>query len=116
LQWAWELGQKSSPPVRIPVHPAEHYYLLTEILQKSLPNILPTIRDYDSGTYIRKLEDNSFLMGGFEEVAKPVFMKGVPKNWKDLLHSDWDHFAPLLVKIDFLTNVYLQYKNFLIPG
>ncbi|OXA64141.1 Pyruvate dehydrogenase phosphatase regulatory subunit, mitochondrial [Folsomia candida] len=94
--WSWELGQKCNPKVRIPVHPAEHYYLLTESLNKPLPGVLPTIRDYDSGIYIRKLENNSFLMGGFEKVAKPVFTKGIPKNWKDCLSSDWDHFAPLL--------------------
>jgi pyruvate dehydrogenase phosphatase regulatory subunit len=69
---------------------------LTEPLNKSLPGLLPTIRDYDGGIYIRKLEDNSFLLGGFEDVAKPVFTKGIPKNWRDRLESDWDHFAPLL--------------------
>ena len=49
----------------------------------------------DSGIYIRKLEDDSFLLGGFEEVAKPIFSKGIPDNWKELIESDWDHFAPL---------------------
>jgi len=60
-----------------------------------MPAALPTVRDYDSGIYCRKLEDNSFLLGGFEASAKPVFTKGVPKHWRSTLKPDWDHFAPM---------------------
>lgn len=27
--WARELGARSRPPVKIPIHPVEHYHLLT---------------------------------------------------------------------------------------
>ena len=70
-------------------------YLQTYPLADNLPTVLPTIRDYDSHTYIRKMNDNSFLMGGFEKLAKPAFSNGVPDNWQETLQPDWDHFAPL---------------------
>ncbi|CAL8101820.1 unnamed protein product [Orchesella dallaii] len=94
--WAWDLGQRSNPKIRIPVHAVEHFYLRTHPLVENLPPDLPTIRDYDSHIYIRKLKDNSFLMGGFEKNAKPIFTNGVPDNWRDCLYPDWDHFAPML--------------------
>jgi len=95
LQWAWDLGQRSNPRIRIPVHAVEHFYLRTHPLVENLPSDLPTIRDYDSHIYIRKMNDNSFMMGGFEKNAKPIFTNGVPDNWRDCLYPDWDHFAPM---------------------
>jgi len=95
LQWAWELGQLSNPKVRVPVHAAEHFFLRTHSINEPLPKSLPTIRDYDSHTYIRHNQDNSFLLGGFEELAKPIFPHGIPKNWRENLSPDWDQFTPL---------------------
>lgn len=83
------------PKVRIPVHPAEHFYLKTHPVDVHLPSALPTIRDYDSNIYIRKWQGSSFLIGGFEEVAKPIFTTGIPRNWREILQPDWDHFSPM---------------------
>lgn len=77
------------------MHAAEHMYLQTFPVDENLPKNLPTIRDYDAHIYVRKMNDNSFLMGGFEKTAKPIFTNGVPVDWRQYLQPDWDHFAPL---------------------
>ena len=57
---------------------------------------LPYIRDMDGRTYF-KAEDGALLIGGFEAVAKPWTMKGIPR---DLEHTeipeDWEQFDPFM--------------------
>ena len=65
--WAREFGRRSG--VSIPLHAAEHFYLVTEPIE-SLAADLPVLRCPDERTYIR--EDTGKLMVGFlEPVAKP---------------------------------------------
>lgn len=50
------------------------------------------VRDYDGLTYFREWS-GGILAGGFEPVAKPAFLQGIPNNFQfGLLPDDWDHF------------------------
>jgi hypothetical protein len=40
MQWARDLGQMSAIPVRVPLHPCEHYYLVTKPFE-AVPNNMP---------------------------------------------------------------------------
>lgn len=97
--WARHVGQMSEPPVKVPLHPVEHYYLYT----KQIPDIhpmTPVVRDLDGHIYIREYE-GALLAGGFEPVAKPAYEDGnMPKSpLERVLPEDWDHFYVLLREI-----------------
>src|SRR5439155_1178748 len=54
------------------------------------------LRDTDGGIYVRE-EVGGLLMGGFESVAKPWGMHGLPKDFAfSLLPEDWEHFRVLM--------------------
>lgn len=72
--WARNVGEMSSPAVKVPIHPAEHYYLHTKIIE-SLDKNTPIVRDLDSNIYLREI-DGRILAGGFEVKAKPAFDDG----------------------------------------
>ncbi|KAK8751774.1 hypothetical protein OTU49_010291 [Cherax quadricarinatus] len=94
--WARKIGQMSEPRVKVPVHPAEHYFLYTQPLEGMNP-MMPAIRDPDANIYMREF-NGGFLCGGFEKWAKPSFERGdLPGRLheRDLL-EDWDHFHVLL--------------------
>ncbi|XP_071957598.1 pyruvate dehydrogenase phosphatase regulatory subunit, mitochondrial-like [Antedon mediterranea] len=94
-QWGRELGLKSTPNVKIPLHPAEHYYLVTKAIEGISPS-MPYVRDYDGGIYIIEWS-RGLLCGGFEKMAKPIFSNGIPKPFMfETLPPDWDQFQPLL--------------------
>ncbi|CAG0879333.1 unnamed protein product [Darwinula stevensoni] len=96
--WARGIGQLSHPPVKVPIHPCEHYYLYTEPIE-GLDSHLPVVRDLDGNVYFRE-RDGRFLGGAFEKLAKPCFPDGViPQKFSDLLGEDWDHFHPLLMEL-----------------
>ncbi|XP_024082203.1 pyruvate dehydrogenase phosphatase regulatory subunit, mitochondrial isoform X2 [Cimex lectularius] len=97
--WARELGMKSNPPVKIPQHPVEHYYLLTKPIPPVDP-LTPVVRDQDGHIYFR--ECNGYIIaGGFEPVAKPAYVDGIiPRSQAERrLPEDWDHFHVLLEQI-----------------
>jgi 4-methylaminobutanoate oxidase (formaldehyde-forming) len=57
---------------------------------------LPVLRDPDGFIYVRE-EVGGLLMGGFEPVAKPWGMQGIPDNFAfSLLPEDWDHFQVMM--------------------
>lgn len=92
-QWARELGAKSG--VNIPLHSAEHFYLVTGPVQGVHP-MLPVMRDPDGFIYFKE-EVGGLVMGGFEPVAKPWGMEGIPEKFEfELLPEDWDQFQPLM--------------------
>ncbi|ELU09314.1 hypothetical protein CAPTEDRAFT_226885 [Capitella teleta] len=94
-QWARDLGQLSSIPVRVPLHSCEHYYLVTKAMD-AVSASMPVIRDYDGYVYLREWS-GGLLAGGFEPEAKPVFHEGIPEKFEfQLLPEDWDHFQILL--------------------
>lgn len=95
FQWARELGQLCTSKVRVPVYPAEHFYVITNPMP-DIHNNLPCVRDFDSATYIREY-NGGFLVGAFEPEAKPAFMdyRTIPENWKYKLPDGWKHFGKL---------------------
>ncbi|XP_047474686.1 pyruvate dehydrogenase phosphatase regulatory subunit, mitochondrial-like isoform X1 [Penaeus chinensis] len=91
--WARNLGEKSSPKVRVPAFPAEHFYLHTEKVMEAL-DALPVVRDYDSHTFCLT-RNQEFVVGGFEKDAKPAFGSGIPSNWRETLEGDDEHFRTI---------------------
>ena len=92
-QWARALGARSG--VGIPLHSAEHFYIVTEPLAGVHP-MLPVMRDPDGYVYFKE-EVGGLLMGGFEPRAKPWGMDGIPDPFEfQLLPEDWDQFEPLM--------------------
>ena len=72
-------------PVRIPVCPAEHFFLAFKHKPELQGKKLPNVRDYDSRIYLRQT-GSSFLMGVFEKQARPwdVTKHGVDPEWNQI--------------------------------
>jgi len=95
--WSRQIGEDIG--VSIPLYPNEHFYIITEPLDK-LPKNLPVLRDYNSCLYLKE-DAGKMLVGIFEPNAKPAFKeKGeVPKDFSfGEFPDDFDHFEPYLEK------------------
>ena len=91
----WAHGLAASIGVTVPLHAAEHFYVVTEAMPDLPPN-LPVLRDPDHFTYV-KPEPGKLLVGWFEAKAKPWGMGGIPADFSfGHLPDDMDHLAPLL--------------------
>lgn len=91
--WAREFGRKAG--VNIPLHAAEHFYVITDSIQGLDPG-LPTLRDMDAYSYFKE-DTGKLLVGMFEPNAKPWGMDGIPEDFCfDELPEDFDHLAPYL--------------------
>ena len=91
--WAREVGRMAG--VTVPLHASEHFYIVTEPMAGVTPG-LPVLRDTDGYIYVRE-EVGGLLMGGFEPVAKPWGMSGIPADFAfSLLPEDWEHFQVLM--------------------
>jgi 4-methylaminobutanoate oxidase (formaldehyde-forming) len=89
--WARELGAGAG--VGIPLHAAEHFYLVTEPIDGLRPD-LPVLRLPDDATYARN-EVGKLMVGFFEPGAKPWATDGIPDDAEFLtLPPDWDHLEP----------------------
>ncbi|HKR46839.1 MAG TPA: FAD-dependent oxidoreductase [Paraburkholderia sp.] len=92
-QWAKAIGRLAG--VTVPLHSAEHYYIVTERIAGVHPD-LPVMRDPDGFIYFKE-EVGGLVMGGFEPNAKPWGMNGIPENFEfQLLPDDWDQFEVLM--------------------
>ncbi|BDD91389.1 FAD-dependent oxidoreductase [Pandoraea sp. NE5] len=92
-QWAKAVGRLCD--VSVPLHSAEHYYIVTERIAGVHPD-LPVMRDPDGYIYFKE-EVGGLVMGGFEPNAKPWGMNGIPENFEfQLLPDDWDQFEILM--------------------
>ncbi|CTQ56313.1 Aminomethyltransferase [Roseibium album] len=92
-QWARNIGKMCG--VSVPLHSAEHMYIVTENIAGVRPD-LPVLRDPDGYIYFKE-ETGGLVMGGFEPEAKPWGMDGIPDNFFfQLLPDDWDQFEILL--------------------
>ena len=93
-QWAKAVGLMAG--VDVPLHSAEHFYVVTEAIDGVRPN-LPILRDPDGYTYVKE-EVGGLVVGGFEPTAKPwVAPDAVPYPFEfQLLDEDWDHFSVLM--------------------
>ncbi len=91
--WGREVGAMAG--VHVPLHAAEHFYIVTEPLD-DVPRDLPVLRDPDACLYVKE-DAGKLLIGAFEPVAKPWGMDGIPEDFCfDSLPEDWDHFEPIL--------------------
>ncbi|WOD16968.1 GcvT family protein [Paraburkholderia kirstenboschensis] len=92
----WSRGLAAAVGVSIPLHAAEHFYIVTEAVA-GLPNNLPVLRVPDECAYYKE-DAGKLLLGAFEPVAKPWGMSGIPEDFCfDALPDDFDHFEPILM-------------------
>lgn len=92
-QWARKVGGMCG--VSVPLHSAEHMYVVTGRIEKVHPD-LPVMRDPDGYIYFKE-EVGGLVMGGFEPEAKPWGMRGIPDDFEfALLPDDWDQFEILM--------------------
>jgi 4-methylaminobutanoate oxidase (formaldehyde-forming) len=91
--WGREIGNMCG--VNVPLHAAEHFYIVTEPIAALTPD-LAVLRDPDGCTYYKE-DAGKLLVGAFEPIAKPWGMDGIPEDFEfDQLPEDWDHFEPIL--------------------
>ena len=89
--WSRQLGLSAG--VDIPLHGAEHMWLVTN--KMGIPEDIASLRDPDEQIYFRRdaEEQGAILMGGFETTAKPWGDDAIPEDYHfDLLEPDWEHF------------------------
>ena len=91
----WGRDLAASCGVAVPLHAAEHFYIVTEPMAEVSPN-LPVLRDPDSRAYFKE-EAGKLLVGWFEPKAKPWGMEGIPPDFSfDTLPADIEHIEPEL--------------------
>ena len=93
-QWAKQVGRMAG--VNVPLHSAEHFYVVTELIDGVHPD-LPILRDPDGYTYFKE-EVGGLVIGGFEPEAKPwLSPDDIPYPFEfQLLDEDWEHFEILM--------------------
>ncbi|MEH6772997.1 MAG: FAD-dependent oxidoreductase, partial [Cereibacter changlensis] len=90
--WGRDLAAASG--VTLPLHAAEHFYLVTEPIDGL--GHLPVLRVPDECAYY-KSDAGKMMLGAFEPKAKPWGMGGIPEDFCfDSLPEDFDHFQPIL--------------------
>jgi glycine cleavage system T protein len=91
--WARDIG--GWVDACVPVHAAEHFYIVTE----PVPNLAPGVailRDADGCSYFKE-DTGKLLVGWFEPKAKPWGMNGIPETFSfEQLPEDLEHIEPLL--------------------
>ena len=92
-QWAKAVGRLCG--VTVPMHSAEHYYIVTKEIAGVARN-LPALRDPDGYIYFKE-EVGGLVMGGFEPDATPWGMNGIPEPFEfQLLPDNWEAFEILM--------------------
>ena len=89
--WAREVGGWAD--VTVPLHAAEHFYIVTQ----PIPGLksLPILRDADACSYFKE-DTGKLLVGWFEPQAKPWGAGGIPDGFAfDQLPADLGHIEPL---------------------
>jgi 4-methylaminobutanoate oxidase (formaldehyde-forming) len=91
----WTREMAAPLGVTTPLHAAEHMYVVTEPMD-DVANNLPVLRDYDAYLYVKE-DAGKLLVGGFEPVAKPWGMDGIPPGHEfGMLNEDWDQFEIIM--------------------
>jgi glycine cleavage system aminomethyltransferase T/glycine/D-amino acid oxidase-like deaminating enzyme len=91
----WSHGLAAAAGVAVPLHAAEHFYIVTEPIP-GLPPGLPVLRVQDECAYYKE-DAGKLLLGCFEPVAKPWGMGGIREDFCfDTLPEDVGHFEPIL--------------------
>ena len=89
----WTRQLAAAAGVNVPLHPCEHFYLVTEPLDGMLPG-MPTLRDPTNYTYFK--EETGKLMAGFFEPKAKTWKYEVPRDFAfGTLGEDWDHIGPI---------------------
>ena len=92
--WGRKVGRMAG--VNVPLHAAEHFYVITEPM-KGIAHPMPTWREPDASLYIKTEPGGCLLIGFFEPRAKPWGMEGIPEDFEfDQLSDDYEHLAPQL--------------------
>jgi len=92
--WGRDLAAQSG--VTLPLHAAEHFYLVTEPIEGL--GRLPVLRVPDECAYYKE-DAGKMMLGAFEPKAKPWGMAGIPEDFCfDSLPEDFEHFEPILAK------------------
>ena len=90
--WGRDLAAASG--VTLPLHAAEHFYLVTEPIEGL--GRLPVLRVPDECAYYKE-DAGKMMLGAFEPKAKPWGMGGIPEDFCfDSLPEDFEHFEPIL--------------------
>ncbi len=90
--WGRDLAAASG--VTLPLHAAEHFYLVTEPIEGL--GRLPVLRVPDECAYYKE-DAGKMMLGAFEPKAKPWGMAGIPEDFCfDSLPEDFEHFEPIL--------------------
>ncbi len=90
--WAREVGGWAD--VTVPLHAAEHFYIVTQPLPGLAPD-LPVLRDADACSYFKE-DTGKLLVGWFEPQAKPWGEGGIPESFAfEQLPADLAHIEPL---------------------
>ncbi|MDR6756860.1 4-methylaminobutanoate oxidase (formaldehyde-forming) [Mycoplana sp. BE70] len=91
--WSRDLAAEAG--VTIPLHAAEHFYIVTEPVA-GLPRNLPVLFLGDEWTYYKE-DAGKLLVGFFEPNAKPWGQKGISEDFCfGTLPEDIEHIAPYL--------------------
>ncbi len=91
----WSRDFAAAHGVVVPLHAAEHFYVVTEPIE-NLPRNLPVLRDPDNCFYVKE-DAGKLLLGCFEPHAKPWGGDGIPEDFCfDQLPEDVEHFQPIL--------------------
>lgn len=91
----WSRDLAAEVGVTLPLHAAEHFYIVTEPVA-DLPRNLPVLFLGDEWTYYKE-DAGKLLVGFFEPKAKPWGQAGIPDDFAfGTLPEDIEHIAPLL--------------------
>jgi len=91
----WSRDLAATVGVHLPLHAAEHFYVVTEPMPELQAN-LPVMFLGDECTYYKE-DAGKLLIGCFEPNAKPWGMQGIPEDFCfDSLPEDIEHFEPIL--------------------
>lgn len=91
--WSREFAAKHG--VSLPLHAAEHFYVVTETIP-DLPRNLPVLFVTDEEAYYKE-DAGKLLVGCFEKQAKPWARDGIPTDFCfESLPEDFDHFERIL--------------------
>jgi 4-methylaminobutanoate oxidase (formaldehyde-forming) len=91
--WSRDFAARHGVP--LPLHPAEHYYAITQPIE-GLSEATPILRDPNHCAYFKE-DARRLLIGLFEPVARPwAMMEGVPDVSFAEIPAHLDHVTPLL--------------------
>ena len=97
--WAREVGAMAG--VKLPLHPMEHHYLITESIPEleALDTEIAMIVDLDGEMYFRQ-EHKGVLLGVYEKNVTPWAVQGTPWDYgeSDLLPPELERLEDALMK------------------